>query len=500
DGCQSPSPRLAESPPVSPLTLPRGDCSFPNTQRLDPIVEHEVADHVRPQLHERTASLTSISFKGPSRAEPKIKGKSRSSSLRGASPPPPSSFRVLFLRECTSAVLKMVLTEVPSDSRFQHHVSFDNFAAAEPTVNNTISFTLNVKHTGYQFKRRSRTFMVGIDENDYSNIALQWMLEELVDDGDEIVCLRVVDKGSKIISNSNLEVKKYQEEAKETMNRIQKKNDDNRAISIVLEFAVGKLSSTFLQMIQIYEPAMLIVGTRGRSLGGVQGLVSQRNSFSKWCLQYSPIPVVVVRPTEKRIKKKNKRVADPTRQDYARILRESGIEEHETNVGASHIDFETSNSPDGEAHAVAAALGLPAAFDPTLKPINLPGSHPLKKVDSGNSEVTSVSKSSISPDSRPNSPHAVRKRAKSQIDSPGGSGDESSDDDEEGEFEVTPGLALLQDDDGPRPEIQKKMKLHEMEVGEAQALQGGRKTSIGSVDSLASGRGRVPDNEDEDEG
>lgn len=147
----------------------------------------------------------------------------------------------------------MVLTELPTDSRFQHHVSFDNFAAAEPTVNNTISFTLNVKHTGYQFKRRSRTFMVGIDENDYSNIALQWMLEELVDDGDEIVCLRVVDKGSKIISNSNLEMKRYQEEAKETMSRIQKKNDVNRAISIVLEFAVGKLSSTFLQMVRSHR-------------------------------------------------------------------------------------------------------------------------------------------------------------------------------------------------------------------------------------------------------
>ena len=259
--------------------------------------------------------------------------------------------------------------------------------------------------------------------------------------------------------------------------------------------------------IQIYEPAMLIVGTKGRSLGGVQGLVSQRNSFSKWCLQYSPIPVVVVRPTEKRIKKRNKREADPTRQDYARILRDSGIEEHETNVGSNHTSFETANSPDGEAHAVAAALGLPAAFDPTLKPINLPGSHPLKKVDSGNSEVTSISKSSISPDSRPNSPTAVMKSPKSaQLDSPGMSGDESSeregDDDEEGEFEVTPGHQLLDSEDSPQPEIQKKMKLHHMEVGEAQALQarGTRKTSVGSVDSLASGPGRVPDNEDDDEG
>ncbi len=153
--------------------------------------------------------------------------------------------------------------------------------------------------------------MVGISENAYSDIALQWMLEELVDDRDEIICLRVIDKDSNIISDGNLEMKQYQEDARQLMAAIQKKNDDNRAVSIVLEFAVGKVHATFQKMIQIYEPAMLIVGSRGRSLGGFQGLVSNRNSFSKWCLQYSPIPVVVVRPPEKRMNERAKRDADP---------------------------------------------------------------------------------------------------------------------------------------------------------------------------------------------
>ena len=143
----------------------------------------------------------------------------------------------------------MGLTVDPTNSRFQHHVSFDNFAGGEPTEKNTISFTLNVKHKGYQYKRRSRTFMVGIDENFYSDIALSWMLEELVDDGDEIICLRVVDKDSKIISDRNMERRQYQKEARELMRGIQQKNDDNRAISIVLEFAVGKVHTTFQKMV-----------------------------------------------------------------------------------------------------------------------------------------------------------------------------------------------------------------------------------------------------------
>jgi hypothetical protein len=236
---------------------------------------------------------------------------------------------------------------------------------------------------------------------------------------------------------------------------------------------------------------MLIVGTRGRSLGGVQGLVSNRNSFSKWCLQYSPIPVVVVRPTEKRIKKKNKRGADPSRQDYARILKESGIDEHETDGGSKSVALERSNTPDGEAHAVAAALGLPATFDPILKPMVLPGSSSLRKVESNTSDRTSLSKESISPDSGPVSPSPVSKIPKVSSETPNQSGDESSEgkddseSDDEGEFEAVPGDLLLGNAGGADGE-EKKKKLHDMEVDEAAALlhlTGRRKSSVESVES-----------------
>jgi len=340
--------------------------------------------------------------------------------------------------------------------------------------------------------------MVGIDENAYSDIALQWLLEELVDDGDEIICLRVVDKDSKIISDRNLERKQYQEEARLLMEAIQKKNDDNRAISIVLEFAVGKVHTTFQKMIQIYEPAMLIVGTRGRSLGGFQGLVSNRNSFSKWCLQYSPIPVVVVRPTEKRLKKKQKRDADPTRQDYARILRESGIDGHETGDIITSSTFEASNDPDFEAHAVAAALGLPARFDPTLKPLIIESRSP-RLLPTDKNDLAGTSQDSLSPDYQPTVSDIASKGAKSaEIESPPISGDESSE--IEDEFETVLGHELL-GNNGGQPELAKKQKLHEMEVGEAAALAAGRKNSTGSVSSSGSATGGVPilDEDEEDD-
>lgn len=189
------------------------------------------------------------------------------------------------------------------------------------------------------------------------------------------------------------------------------------------------------------------------------------NSFSKWCLQYSPIPVVVVRPTEKRTKKKKKRDADPSRQDYARILRESGLEAHETEGGSKNNVFEETNTPDVEAHAVAAALGLPAKFDPTLKPLMLDG-RSLRKVESVTSDGTSVS-----PDSRPTSPTIVRRNSKGRRESEasresnsvsGDDGDESSEgeDDEEGEFEATSGQELL-GNGNTRPDLERISKLHD---------------------------------------
>ena len=197
---------------------------------------------------------------------------------------------------------------------------------------------------------------------------------------------------------------------------------------------------------------MLIVGTRGRSLGGMQGLLNTRNSFSKYCLQYSPIPVVVVRPDEKRQKKKDKRSQDPDKQSYIKMLAiNRGLHEADSE-NSSLYDIETKLSADEEAHKVAAAIGLPASFAPTLKPIKEKSpqgprqsvASALQALDTPDDELGRVvaTPTAVAPDS----------------------GDESGDDDEddEAEFDVASGSQILQS--------QKKERLHEMEVGEAAAL------------------------------
>lgn len=215
---------------------------------------------------------------------------------------------------------------------------------------------------------------------------------------------------------------------------------------------------------------MLVVGTKGRSLGGFQGLMNTRNSFSKYCLQYSPIPVVVVRPDDKRLKKREKRTQDPSRQSYAAMLAyNSG--RHEADSEASSIyEFEKGISADEEAHRVAAAIGLPARFDPTIKPYK---PRDAQRRRSSPSSLTSGRTTSLSPPPTP---------------LPNESGEEESDNDED-EFEVE-AVSGHQLAPGGRKqtglEREQKERLHAMEVGEAAAL-------------LKSGKSNQDEEEDDDD-
>ncbi|KAK0623486.1 hypothetical protein B0T14DRAFT_516359 [Immersiella caudata] len=197
---------------------------------------------------------------------------------------------------------------------------------------------------------------------------------------------------------------------------------------------------------------MLVVGTKGRSLGGIQGLVNTRNSFSKYCLQYSPVPVVVVRPDDKRAKKKEKRTQDPSRHSYAAMLAHNAGKHEADSEVASVFELEKAISADEEAHHVATAIGLPAAFDPTIKPFH---GHLTQRHQSPSSDAQ-----------RSASPAAATTTTQND------SGDEESGDDED-EYEIEAVSAQQvsrQSEKQAGMEREQKARLHAMEVGEAKAL------------------------------
>lgn len=289
---------------------------------------------------------------------------------RSSSAIPPSNRRAIAYGNASNGKCPVGrrLSSPPPPAHFQQKVSFDTFS--NPAASD-FSLTLNRKHKDYEYTKRSRTFLCGTDTNEYSDTALEWLIDELVDDGDEVVCLRVVEKDSKEAEkwSRGQGEKGYRHEAQRFLEEIEKKNTEDRAISLVLEFSIGKVHATIQQMIRIYEPAMLVVGTRGRSLTGYQGLLSS-GSVSKYCLQYSPVPVIVVRPSSKREAKKRKRLADPSRGGYRDILDKS--EDAPRGRGGHLLDWnnrlslvgaelgalgEFGSNPDEEARRVAEAIG-----------------------------------------------------------------------------------------------------------------------------------------------
>ena len=134
----------------------------------------------------------------------------------------------------------------PDSSRiYENRVSFDTFDDRDAKDS---SFTLRSKHRHYAYTRHSRTFLCGTDQNDYSEFALEWLLDELVDDGDEVVCLRVVDRDSKM---SSAEEGRYRTEAHKLLEHIQTKTkDDDKSISLILEFSVGKVQDSIQRMVR----------------------------------------------------------------------------------------------------------------------------------------------------------------------------------------------------------------------------------------------------------
>ncbi|KDR76905.1 hypothetical protein GALMADRAFT_95530 [Galerina marginata CBS 339.88] len=254
------------------------------------------------------------------------------SSTQSSSPVSASGSQSQSLSQCQSQTLPL-----PSSMSHGHHhhphnplaspsytpkVSFDTF---ENPVASMFSFTLQVKSAGYRRTRNTRVFLCASSPDESGREALDWCLEALVQDGDELIVFRGLDEDVLDKPHDALRA-----EARALMLSIQAKSveyDADRKLSLILEFIPGKITDTIDRLIALYRPDSLVVGTRGRrfGVGLVQGIGAglvqglgvgsgvSIGSVSKYCLSHSPVPVIVVRPGRKLRKAVEKRRADPKR-------------------------------------------------------------------------------------------------------------------------------------------------------------------------------------------
>ena len=193
---------------------------------------------------------------------------------------------------------------------YKPKVSFDTFE--NPSDAALDSFTLQATSDDYQRTRNTRVFLCAASGDESGRQALDWTLESLVQDGDELIVVRGFDL-------EDLEKQLHEEvreEAKELMKHILAKNSEHegRQLSVVVEFVAGKITSTIERLIALYRPDSLVVGTRGQTglvkTWSAAFLTPGMGSVSRYCVSHSPVPVIVVRPERKVRKSMEKRRTD----------------------------------------------------------------------------------------------------------------------------------------------------------------------------------------------
>ncbi|WFD42633.1 hypothetical protein MPSI1_001279 [Malassezia psittaci] len=173
---------------------------------------------------------------------------------------------------------------------FERIVGFDTMPDAEDTVSGSASYTLQIKSIGHSRTKHTRTFMCAVDATEsryvaawltFSERALEWIMGNLVDDGDEIVAVRVLD------------------------NEQDELNGNTRKSSI-------------LRLVTMYRPESLTIGTRGKQVSALEKMLGTTplGNLSKSLIWQSPVPVIIVRPEDRVKKHLLKRMSDPRRHEY----------------------------------------------------------------------------------------------------------------------------------------------------------------------------------------
>ncbi|KAK1923641.1 hypothetical protein DB88DRAFT_491937 [Papiliotrema laurentii] len=214
-----------------------------------------------------------------------------------------------------------------TDGRYRRKVGFEAFEAGPDAL---FAYTCQAKSEGYKRSRNTRVFAVAVSADESGEDALDWLMSELVEDGDEIVAIRVIELGEGERHDPDAQ-EEFREDAHTLLTNILDKNNeaDDRRISVIVEFVAGRVQDMLLKMIALYRPDSLIVGTKGtrsklQTWGKVLGAPGM-GSVSRFAVSHSPVPVIVVRPERKVKKTLEKRQNNPKRGQYAALVGQEGL-------------------------------------------------------------------------------------------------------------------------------------------------------------------------------
>lgn len=187
------------------------------------------------------------------------------------------------------------------DSPFQKRISFDTipqhnqptssfFSRSSNTKNVDglhASFSVSSKHQNHCTTYWSRSFLCSMSSLNNSRRALEWLVKNVMENGDELICLKVV--------HSDAYESRYQKEAEDIMKTVLKTVDPALQIKIIVEVAVGSLKQVVRKTMLLYQPSLVVVGTTAKTYSNVMRYMTKK-TLSNYLLNHSPVPVIVILP------------------------------------------------------------------------------------------------------------------------------------------------------------------------------------------------------------
>lgn len=185
-------------------------------------------------------------------------------------------------------------------------VSSDRKLTASRPVFEKNRCTITLVHGNYEkFANESkgpRRYIAASDGSEESSYAIEWTIGTVLRDGDEMLIVSVMETDSKLDATDPKHEDKKAHQEHQRIRQSMAVILARRAVAVLQRTRLAVRVSCqalharnsrhmFIDMIDFFEPTMCVVGSRG--LGSLKGVLL--GSFSHYCVQKSPVPVMVAR-------------------------------------------------------------------------------------------------------------------------------------------------------------------------------------------------------------
>ena len=155
--------------------------------------------------------------------------------------------------------------------------------------------TGQIHSNGWVRSKHTRLFMCAVDATTCSERALEWLMENLVDDGDEVVAVRILDP-----EQFDMDLDSVRTRAHNLLSSIVELNETAEErkvravipripahpgqIAVSVEFITGAIRTYIMRLVAMYRPDSLTISTRGKPVSAIQKMLGSTplGSISKY--------------------------------------------------------------------------------------------------------------------------------------------------------------------------------------------------------------------------